>query len=263
MQHILTGALAVGAMTLGSGAALAHPGHRAENADQSLGRIVGSAKKVADAITVSDEQMQLAFTQLADDMDAKHDVAQGDNPYAVRLARLTDGLESYDGLELDIKAYILDEVNAWAMGDGTVRIYSGLMDAFTDDEVRCVIGHEIAHVKLEHGQKRMRRTLQQDAALSVAGTASNEVSRIADSQLGGLFQSAVYAQYSQKAERRADDYAVQFMFDNGYDAAGCPTAMDKLAVGHQGGGIMELWSTHPSPTKRAKRMRKAIAKQDD
>lgn len=224
---------------------------------QSLGDIAGSAKKVANALTVSDEQMVAYFSQMSDEMDRQNPVAPAKNAYAVRLAKLTTGLNSYDGLNLDIKAYLVDDVNAFAMGDGTVRVYSGLMDKMTDDEVRCVIGHEIGHVKLEHGQKRMKRALQQDAALSVAGTASSGVRRIANSELGGLIQNVMYAQHSQAAETASDDYALGFMAAKGYNREACATAMDKLAALGGGGGI-GLLKTHPDPAKRAKRMRKQI-----
>lgn len=224
---------------------------------QSMGDVMGSAKKVAEAATVSDEQMVAYFGQMSDEMDRQNPVAPARNPYAVRLAKLTTGLKSYDGLNLDIKAYLVDEVNAFAMGDGTVRVYSGLMDKMTDDEVRCVIGHEIGHVKLEHGQKRMKRALQQDAALSVAGTASSGVRRIANSELGGLIQNVMYAQHSQAAETASDDYALGFMAAKGYNREACATAMDKLAALGGGGGIA-LLQTHPDPAKRAKRMRNQI-----
>ena len=224
---------------------------------QSLGDIMGSAKKVVQAATVSDEQIVAYFGQMSDEMDRRNPLAPAKSPYAVRLAKLTHGLDSYDGLKLDIQAYLVDEVNAFAMGDGTVRVYSGLMDKMTDDEVRCVIGHEIGHVKLEHGQKRLKRALQQDAALSVAGTASRGVRQIANSELGGLLQNVMYAQHSQAAETASDDYALTFMAARGYNLEGCPSAMDKLAALGGGGGIA-LLQTHPNPATRAKRMRKQI-----
>ena len=167
-----------------AGAAMLAPAAPAYS--QSFGDILGSAKKVAQAATVSDEQIVAYFGQMSDEMDRQNPLAPAKNPYAIRLAKLTKGLDSYDGLKLDIQAYLVDDINAFAMGDGTVRVYSGLMDKMNDDEVRCVIGHEIGHVKLEHGQKRMKRALQQDAALSVAGTASGGVRQIANSELGGL-----------------------------------------------------------------------------
>lgn len=238
-----------------AGATLLAPASPAHS--QSLGDIMGAGKKVVQAVTVSDEQMVAYFGQMSDEMDRQNPLAPAKNPYAVRLAKLTKGLDSYDGLTLDIKAYLVNEVNAFAMGDGTVRVYSGLMDKMTDDEVRCVIGHEIGHVKLEHGQKRMKRALQQDAALSVAGTASGGVRRLANSELGGLLQNVMYAQHSQAAETQSDDYAMTFMAANGYDRMACATAMDKLAALGGGGGIA-LLQTHPDPAKRAKRMRAKI-----
>ena len=224
---------------------------------QSMSDLLGSAKKVAQAATVTDEQVVGYFSQMSDEMDRQNPVAPAKNPYAVRLAKLTTGLSSYDGLKLDIKAYLVKDVNAFAMGDGTVRVYAGLLDKFTDDEVRCVIGHEIGHVKLQHGQKRLKRALQQDAALSVAGTASSGVRRIATSELGGLIQNVVSAQHSQAAETASDDYALNFMTAKGYPQQACPAAMDKLAALGGGGGI-GLLKTHPDPAQRAKRMRAKV-----
>jgi len=224
---------------------------------QSMGDLMGSAKKVAAAATVSNAQITASFAQMSEEMDRENPVAPPKSPYAVRLAKLTKGLANYDGLKLDFKAYLVKDINAFAMGNGTVRVYAGLMDKFTDDEVRCVIGHEIAHVKLEHGQKRMKQALQQDAALSVAGTASGGVRRIASSELGGFIQNVVTAQYSQSAETAADDYALTFMTANKYPIAACPAAMDKLAALGGGGGI-SLLKTHPDAAKRAKRMRAKI-----
>ena len=86
------------------------------------------------------------------------------------------------------------------MANGTIRVYSGLMDQFTDDEVRYVIGHEIGHVKKEHTRKRMEGALQQEAALSIAGTAGGEVGELAAGELGHLFNSVISSQLSLKHE---------------------------------------------------------------
>lgn len=228
---------------------------------QSFGNILGSAKKVVEAASYSDEEMKVFFDQMSEDMDSKNPVAPADSPYAQRLSALSQGLDSYDGLDLDIQAYLVSDVNAFAMANGTIRIFAGLMDEFNDDEVRYVIGHEIGHVQREHTKKRMQGALQRDAAMSVAGTASSGVRRIAGSELGKFFGDVVSAQHSQKHEREADDYALQFMLDNEYDANGCVTALDKLQAmsGGSGGGGLAAWTaTHPSPKERAKRLRKKI-----
>ncbi|MEO1489270.1 MAG: M48 family metallopeptidase [Pseudomonadota bacterium] len=226
---------------------------------QSLGDIMGSAKKVAKAATFSDEQMGAYFDQMSAEMDANNPLAGPDDPYGRRLAGLSQGLGQYDGLDLDIKAYLVEDVNAFAMANGTIRVFAGLMDEFNDDEVRYVIGHEIGHVKREHTRKRMQGALQKDAALSVAGTASSDVRRLASSQLGQLFSSVITAQHSQKHEREADDYAFEFMQANSYDAQACVSALDKLDAMSGGSSGPQWLSTHPSPASRAKRMRRKLA----
>ncbi len=225
---------------------------------QSLGGIFDSAKKVAKAASYSDEEMKVFFDQMSQDMDSKNPVAGPDDPYGQRLAALSQGLESHDGLDLDIKAYLVRDVNAFAMANGTIRVFAGLMDEFTDDEIRYVIGHEIGHVKLKHTKKRMQGALQRDAALSVAGNASGGVRRISNSELGRFFGDVVTAQHSQKHERQADDYAFDFMQEKNYNAEACATALEKLDGMSGGGGGLPWLQTHPSPKSRAKRMRKKL-----
>lgn len=227
---------------------------------QGFRDIMGSAKKVIDAVSYSDADMRVFFDQMSDDMDSKNPVAGPDNPYAQRLAALSQGLESHDGLDLDIKAYLVKDVNAFAMANGTIRIFAGLMDQFTDDEVRYVIGHEIGHVQREHTKKRMQGALQRDAAMSVAGNASGDVRRIASTELGKFFGDVIGAQHSQKHERQADDYALEFMQEKGYDEQACVTALEKLqALSGGGDNALAAWTaTHPSPKARAKRLRKKI-----
>lgn len=243
------------AVALLAGVAAIVPAH----AQFRLGDALKSAKKVADAASVSDGEMIAYFSQMSAETDRENPVAGPKNPYGQRLAKLTEGIGNYDGLNLDIKAYLVEDINAFAMGNGTVRVFAGLMDRFSDDEVRCVIGHEIGHVKLEHSKKRMRGALQRDAALSVASTASGGVRRLASSELGKLFGDVVTAQYSQADETSADDYALRFMRANNYNTQGCVSAMDKLAtISGPGGGSAKLLQTHPSPARRAKRMRKQL-----
>ena len=51
------------------------------------------------------------------------------------------------------------DVNAFAMANGCIRVYSGLMDMMTDNEVEAVIGHEMGHVALGHVKKGMQVAL--------------------------------------------------------------------------------------------------------
>ncbi len=246
-----------------AGAAMLSPAAQAQSHERNFGNygkaLYGGsdidAGKDAEAFKVSDEQIVAYFRQMSAEMDQLNPVAPADSPYAVRLARLTEGLDSYDGLTLDIQAYLVDEVYALAMADGTVRVSTRLMDALDDDEVRCVIGHEIGHVKLEHGQGRLKGALARNSSLTVAG--SGDQRRVADSKLDELVQRVIYLRHNRAAEAASDDYALGFMAAKGYDREACATAMDKLAA-LRGNGRIALLQTHPNTTARAERVRMQI-----
>ncbi|MBP6434045.1 MAG: M48 family metallopeptidase [Sphingorhabdus sp.] len=221
-----------------------------------IGKVLDAGKDVVKAETISDAELKTYFDEVAAETDRQNPIAGPKDPYGKRLATLAKGLNSHDGLTLDIKAYLVKDVNAFAMGNGTIRVFAGLMDQFTDDEIRYVIGHEIGHVKAGHSKKRMQTALRASALQKGAGATGGTVGRLASSQLGDLFNKVVVAQHSQKNENEADDYAMNFMKTKGYEPVAAATALEKLAAmeGDKKNPLQFL-STHPSPGARAKRMR--------
>ena len=227
-------------------------------AQLNLGKVLEAGKDLSKSESLTDEQLKSYFDQMSADMDRRNRVAPAGSPYGARLAKLTGGLSRYDGLALNYKVYMVPQVNAFAMANGTVRVYSGLMDKFTDDEVRYVIGHEIGHVKAGHTKARMQTALRASALRNAVGAAGGKAGAIADSQLGDLFEKVVRAQHSQQNEREADDYSMRFMKKNKYAPQACVTALEKLAA-MSGGGDASWLSTHPSPKERAQRMKTQVA----
>jgi metalloprotease len=219
----------------------------------NLGKALDAAKGMAAAQNISDEELKGYFDQMAADSDKRNPVAAPSSPYGQRIAKLSQGLQSYDGLNLDIKAYMVKDVNAFAMANGTIRVFAGLMDQFNDDEIRYVIGHEIGHVKAGHTKSRIQNAMRTSALRSAVSASGGKAATLAESQLGDLFEQVIKSQHSQSNEREADDYAMKFMKDNRYDAKACVSALEKLDKG-SGGGTAWL-STHPSPRERADRMR--------
>jgi putative metalloprotease len=223
-----------------------------------VGGMLGAASDAAKAATLTDAQVRDYASQMAKHMDAKSPVAPAANPYSKRLIALSSGLTEDQGLKLNYKVYLTRDVNAFAMADGTIRIYSGLMDMMSDDEIRYVIGHEMGHVKHGHTKKRMQTALATSAAQKGVGASGAKHAHLAESQLGDLVVQVVRAQHSQGNEREADDYALQFMARKKYDKKAAVSALDKLAKMSGGGGGSWL-STHPSPKERADRMRSQVA----
>lgn len=227
-----------------------------------LGKALGAAKGAAQAAQISDDDIRAHGRRMAEQMDAKAPLAPDSSPYARRLAALTEKCRDDGGLALNYKVYLTREVNAFALPDGSIRFYSGLMDMMSDDEVRYVIGHEIGHVQAGHSKKRLQLAMGSGAAQQAVSATGGRAGALADSDLGELFVKVVRAQHSQANEHEADDLAMRFMSRRGFDRRAAASALDKLTAlsGGGGGGGTAAWlSTHPAPKERAERMRQQAA----
>ena len=128
-------------------------------------RLLQGGMIAAQAMSLSDEQVQAYVHQYITQLDAQSKVLPETNAYTKRLRALTKGLNSVDGVPLNFKVYQENQVNAFACADGSVRVYTGIMDVMTDNELLGVIGHEIGHVAMKHTKKEMRNSLLTSAAL--------------------------------------------------------------------------------------------------
>jgi len=219
--------------------------------DTDVGMVLQAAVDAVRAVTLDDEDVQRLAAEVAQQSDRKHEVAPPDNPHAKRLARLTDGRRKIDGHEFDFKVYLSPTVNAFAMADGTIRIYSGLMDMMTDGELVFVIGHEIGHVVENHVKEKLRLAYAGSAVRKAIASQQNEVGDIARSAVGALTEDLLNAQFSQQEERKADDFGVMFLKQKGHDIQPAISALMKLSAL---GGNQSFLSSHPASEKRAERL---------
>lgn len=218
-----------------------------ENVDTVLA--TSAALQGVQAATLSDEDIKSVSRQAAVKMDSTNTVAPASSPYTQRLNKLVQKHQTVDGQTMNYAVYESDAVNAFAMADGTVRVYTGLMDLLDDDELLFVIGHEIGHVILEHSKRSTQLAMSASAIRQGTAAVGGTVGTIAQSQLTSLAQNIVQAQFSQKEEKSADDYGLQFVTENGYSKQAAVTALRKL--GNEGGGLL---SSHPNPQDRAERL---------
>ncbi|WP_211252199.1 M48 family metalloprotease [Marinobacterium jannaschii] len=220
---------------------------------KNIDATLGAATDLVRAVTLNDEQAKALALQASQESDSKNKVAAESSDYHKRLARIVSGLHNEDGLQLNFKVYEDDSVNAFAMADGTVRVYSGLLDLMTDDEVRFVIGHEIGHVKQGHSRKAMQVAYAASAARKGAVATGSTIAALAASEIGAFTQAVVNAQFSQAQELRADKYAVKFMRRHDYNLNAALSAMGKMQALDQGGSH-SLLSSHPPSSTRAERI---------
>lgn len=217
-----------------------------------------SGQLATQALMLSDGDVRTLSDKSCAQMDSENKIAPASSPYTQRLNKISKQLgDNINGVPVNYKVYVTKDVNAWAMANGCVRVYSGLMDLMNDDEVRGVVGHEMGHVALGHTKKAMQVAYATSAARSIASSSSGVIASISGSQLGDLTEKFVNAQFSQSQETAADDYSFDTQKQKGYNPAGLVTAFQKLAT--IDGGKSSMLDSHPSSPARAKHIQDRIA----
>lgn len=222
------------------------------------GLAVSAGVDAVRGLTLTDAQLAELGAQAAQAFDRENRVAPAGHPQAQRLARLTAGHQGEHGLALNFKVYLDDTLNAFALPDGSIRFYSGLMELMSDDELRFVIGHEIAHVQQGHAKGRFRTAYLAQAARKGVASQGNTAGMLAASDLGGILEELFKAQYSQRNELAADAEGLAFLRRHGHGEAAAVSALEKLA-GHGGRGT-DAFSSHPDADRRAQRMQRQVAR---
>lgn len=236
------------------------------SAQFNLGRAIQGVTKTTKALTLSDKDLAAYVSQAVAEMDRTNKVLPEESPYTQRLERLTSGIKEADGIPLNFKVYQTDEVNAFACPDGSVRVYTGIMDILDDNELLGVIGHEIGHVMKHHSRKAIKDELLRGALADALASADGRIAQLTDSQLGALGMALGNARFSRKQEAEADNCGYDFLVDNGRNPWGMVMAFEKMQQLESKGTsasqtyIQKMFSDHPDTADRIKKMTKRCEK---
>ena len=226
-------------------------------------RVVSAAGKGVQAATFSDADAARLAKEGVDWMDANNPVAGPKDKYAVRLNKLFGKHQNEDGMRLNYKVYLVRDINAFACADGSVRVFAGLMDMMTDDEILAVIGHEIGHVANKDTRDAVRAAYRRSAVTEAAGSQGGAVATLTDGQAGEFMEALLNSSHSRKQESQADLYSYNFMKEHGYDVMAEASAFRKLAElsgGTKQSGLDKMMSSHPDAGKRADEVEKRAKK---
>ncbi|WP_158730388.1 MULTISPECIES: M48 family metallopeptidase [unclassified Flavobacterium] len=147
-----------------------------------------------------------------------------------------------------------DIVNAFALPDGTIVVYSGIVNKMKNyDELVALLGHEAAHVNHRHSMKMLCRNLSGYLFISaILGDANGIMATIGDNV--NSFQSL---SFSREFEQEADREGFAIVIKNKVDPNGMLNLFKRLQ--DEGDTIIpEFFSSHPVTQQRIATTRQLI-----
>lgn len=154
------------------------------------------------------------------------------------------------------------DVNAWCMPGGKVVVYTGLLPITQNEAgLAIVLGHEISHAVLHHGQERMSQAL-----LAQGVAIGGDLFTSGNAQANNIF-NAIYAPSAQigvllpnsrKQELEADHYGLIFAAMAGYNPKEAVGLWERMAQLNKGNQTPEILSDHPVDSRRIAAIKKEL-----
>ncbi|HEX2101837.1 MAG TPA: M48 family metallopeptidase [Candidatus Synoicihabitans sp.] len=199
-----------------------------------------------------------AFSQIK-----QEEKISNDSRYNAQVQRIGQRIAESVGREIpnaewEFVVFESEDINAFALPGGKVGVYTGLLKlAGSDDEVACVIGHEIAHVTSRHGAERTSQN-QLAAGVGMLGAIGLSMSDMEPGKRNailGLYGAGatvgVLLPYARTHETEADTIGLRFAAGAGYDPRAAAQFWRKMqAANERSAKPPEFLSTHPSDDRR-------------
>ncbi|MEO8086934.1 MAG: M48 family metallopeptidase [Bacteroidota bacterium] len=147
------------------------------------------------------------------------------------------------------------EVNAFALPDGNIIVYSGILKSMDNySELVALMSHESAHVSNRHSIKLLCRNLSGYLFLSVVMSDVNGIMAVIADNANTLRSLS----YSRSFEEEADRQGVEVMIKNKVDPHGMISLFEKLKENHKE-SLPGFISTHPLTDERINYINKEIS----
>ncbi len=189
-------------------------------------------------------------------------------PQAEMVRRVGHRIAQASGKEYEWEFKLLDAPkvpNAFCLPGGKIAIYTGILPITqTEDGLAAVMGHEVAHATLEHGNKRMTQGLGLNAAMAIAEAAIGAWGGVSESSRAGILQAigagaqyGLVLPYGRGHESEADIIGLRYLIRAGYDPYEAPKLWERMNAAFPSN--QPAWmSTHPDSMERAAALREAI-----
>ncbi len=169
--------------------------------------------------------------------------------------------EKLSGFKWEVNLVDDKTVNAWCMPGGKIVVYTGILPITQNEAaLAAVMGHEVSHALLQHGNQRMSQGLLQQlggVALSVAvANKPQETQNLFMTAYGAGSQLGILLPFSRKHELEADRYGLIFSAMAGYNPQEAINLWERMEKASGNQKPPEFLSTHPSEGRRIEQLQK-------
>ncbi len=188
-------------------------------------------------------------------------------PEVDRVRRVVDTLTPPYVEPGDFRVYVIDnkDWNAFAMGNRSIYVYTGLLHDTDDDELAIVLGHEMVHATHEHTRREVKRAMWiQVAALGVSAAATqiDDENKQAVVQLVTLLGASIFTNgYGRDLEDQADRVGIRYAYEAGYDVTRGPQLWNRFAkkYGQSSAVVNFFFGDHSRAQVRAANLERELA----
>jgi len=146
------------------------------------------------------------------------------------------------------------EVNAFAVPNGSIVVYSGILDKLnSSSELAALLGHEVTHINKRHSMRSLCKNLFGSILISTFFSDMNGAYTIIMDNVHTLQTLS----YSREFEKEADVGGIEILQKNGIPLSGIMNLLKNIE--NQKNEIQNFLSTHPISSERTKFNREKIA----
>ena len=157
-----------------------------------------------------------------------------------------------DRPKLPYHFHIVDDpnLNAFSIPGGGVYVHMGLIEITNDDELACVLAHEIGHIATRHSIKHIQTEMGYRFLVDLA-SAFGRVGQNAR-QISTVAFQLIQRGFSREDELEADILAIRYSYWAGYNPRALVTVLKKMKEeeSREPSALEQFLSTHPSLSER-------------
>ena len=181
-----------------------------------------------------------------------------DLPKTAALNEFAEQLVFNNTHELHFTVLKSDLVNAFALPNGNIFVYTGILDKMEDSsELAALLGHEVSHVNNRHSIKTLCRNLAGKLLISVLLSDAGGVTQIITNNAHNLHNLS----YSRDFEREADEQGTAMLMYNHINPQGMIRLFSRLED-EDTQLLSKYISTHPLTKDRIEKIGLYIEKSD-